>query len=113
MKPYVYVISDIHGQADLFDALLTDYDPVEHQLVLIGDLNDRGPHSKACFLKGKELVEQHDAVYLRGNHEEYFCSFFKIQRTGLQDMFAMVARKQLKVSCIQELLQNTHQQKWP
>ena len=53
MKPYVYVISDIHGQADLFDALLTDYDPVEHQLVLIGDLNDRGPHSKACFLKGK------------------------------------------------------------
>ncbi|MGC2927805.1 serine/threonine protein phosphatase, partial [Enterococcus faecalis] len=26
MKPYVYVISDIHGQADLFDALLTDYD---------------------------------------------------------------------------------------
>ncbi|BDQ50253.1 hypothetical protein EfsSVR2281_20640 [Enterococcus faecalis] len=72
MKPYVYVISDIHGQADLFDALLTDYDPVEHQLVLIGDLNDRGPHSKACFLKGKELVEQHGAVYLRGNHEEYF-----------------------------------------
>ena len=58
MKPYVYVISDIHGQADLFDALLTDYDPVEHQLVLIGDLNDRGPDSKACFLKGKELVEQ-------------------------------------------------------
>ena len=53
MKPYVYVISDIHGQADLFDALLTDYDPVEHQLVLIGDLNDRGPDSKACFLKGK------------------------------------------------------------
>ena len=50
MKPYVYVISDIHGQADLFDALLTDYDPVEHQLVLIGDLNDRGPDSKACFL---------------------------------------------------------------
>lgn len=43
MKPYVYVISDIHGQADLFDALLTDYDPVEHQLVLIGDLN--GPWS--------------------------------------------------------------------
>lgn len=109
MKPYVYVISDIHGQADLFDALLTDYDPVEHQLVLIGDLNDRGPHSKACFLKGKELVEQHGAAIMKN----IFCSFFKIQRTGLQDMFAMVARKQLKASCIQELLQNTHQQKWP
>ena len=77
MKPYVYVISDIHGQADLFDALLTDYDPVEHQLVLIGDLNDRGSDSKACFLKGKELVEQHGAVYLRGNHEEYFLQFLQ------------------------------------
>ena len=53
MKPYVYVISDIHGQADLFDALLTDYDPVEHQLVLIGDLNDRGPHSKSLFSQRK------------------------------------------------------------
>ena len=77
MKPYVYVISDIHGQADLFDALLTDYDPVEHQLVLIGDLNDRGPDYTACFLKGKELVEQHGAVYLRGNHEEYFLQFLQ------------------------------------
>lgn len=55
MKPYVYVISDIHGQADLFDALLTDYDPVEHQLVLIGDLNDRGPILKPVFSKEKNL----------------------------------------------------------
>ena len=98
MKPYVYVISDIHGQADLFDALLTDYDPVEHQLVLIGDLNVSS--NTALFI--------YEAIM-----KNIFCSFFKIQRTGLQDMFAMVARKQLKVSCIQELLQNTHQQKWP
>lgn len=113
MKPYVYVISDIHGQADLFDALLTDYDPVEHQLVLIGDLNDRGPDSKACFLKGKNLSSNTALFIYEAIMKNIFCSFFKIQRTGLQDIFAMVARKQLKASCIQELLQNTHQQKWP
>ena len=44
---------------------------------------------KPVFSKEKELVEQHDAVYLRGNHEEeYFCSFFKIQR----DWFAGYVR---------------------
>ncbi|MFC4709522.1 metallophosphoesterase family protein [Enterococcus eurekensis] len=75
MKTYVYVLSDIHGQLDLFEKLLEDFDPVNHQLVLIGDLNDRGPKSKACFLKGKELVEKYQAIYLRGNHEDYFLKF--------------------------------------
>jgi serine/threonine protein phosphatase 1 len=75
MKPYVYVISDIHGQLDLFKKLLESFDPVHHQLVLIGDLNDRGKKSKECFLLGKELVEKYGAIYLRGNHEEYFLQF--------------------------------------
>lgn len=59
----------------MFEKLLKDFNPVMHQLVLIGDLNDRGPQAKACFLLGKKLVEEHDAVYLRGNHEEYFLQF--------------------------------------
>ena len=75
MKPYVYVISDIHGKYDLFKKLLEHFDPSIHQLVLIGDLNDRGPNSKECFLLGKELVEKQGAIYLRGNHEEYFLQF--------------------------------------
>lgn len=75
MKPYVYVISDIHGQLDLFQKLLEDFDPINHQLVLIGDLNDRGKKSKECFLLGQSLVEKYDAIYLRGNHEEYFLQF--------------------------------------
>ncbi|MHC5267661.1 metallophosphoesterase [Enterococcus sp. LJL98] len=77
MKPYVYVISDIHGQIDLFEQLLLDFDPNQHQLVLIGDLNDRGPKSKDCFLRGKALVEKYGCIYLRGNHEEYFLRFLE------------------------------------
>ena len=75
MKPYFYVISDIHGQINLFKRLLEHYDPAIHQLILIGDLNDRGPASKQCLLLGKELVETQGAIYLRGNHEEYFLQF--------------------------------------
>ena len=70
----IYVISDIHGMYDLLKTLL-DYDPSLHQLVLIGDLNDRGPRSKECLLLGKQLVEETGAIYLRGNHEEYFLQF--------------------------------------
>ena len=58
MKSLVYVISDIHGQLDLFQQLLRDFDPMLHQLVLIGDLNDRGPRSKECLLLGMELVQK-------------------------------------------------------
>jgi serine/threonine protein phosphatase 1 len=75
MKPFVYVISDIHGRFDLLQSLLHYFDPKIHQLVLIGDLLDRGPQSKSALLMGKKLVEEHQAIYLRGNHEEYFLQF--------------------------------------
>ncbi|MGG5343818.1 metallophosphoesterase family protein [Enterococcus sp. AZ192] len=75
MKDYLYVISDIHGEYELFKGLIDYFDPKVHQLVLIGDLNDRGPKTKESFLLGKELVEKYQAIYLRGNHEEYFLQF--------------------------------------
>lgn len=76
-KPFVYAIGDVHGSYDLFQQLLTHYDPHIHQLVLIGDLNDRGPKTKDCFLLGMKLVKETGAVYLRGNHEEYFLQFLQ------------------------------------
>lgn len=77
MKPYVFAISDIHGMYDLFEKEVANYDPEHHQLVLIGDLNDRGPRSKESLLLGKKLVEESGAVYLMGNHEEYLLDFLQ------------------------------------
>ncbi|MBP1044777.1 serine/threonine protein phosphatase [Enterococcus sp. BWM-S5] len=77
MKEYVYAISDIHGEYELFQQLVDYYDEENHQLVLIGDLNDRGKRTKECFLLGKKLVEERGAIYLRGNHEEYFLQFLQ------------------------------------
>ncbi len=77
MKPYIYAIGDVHGKYDLFQKLVAHYDPSIHQLVLLGDLNDRGPRTKECFLLGMKLVKETNAVYLRGNHEEYFLQFLQ------------------------------------
>ncbi|MFC6348450.1 metallophosphoesterase family protein [Vagococcus carniphilus] len=76
MEKYLFVISDIHGDLSLFKSLLNDYDKQSHQLVLIGDLLDRGLNSKECLLLGMELIEE-GAVYLRGNHEQLFLDFLK------------------------------------
>ncbi|MBO0449568.1 serine/threonine protein phosphatase [Enterococcus sp. MJM12] len=84
MKKYVYAIGDIHGEYELFKKLLAYFDSKQHQLVLMGDLNDRGKRSKECLLLGKNLVEKFGAIYLRGNHEEYFLQFL----TKPEDWFA-------------------------
>lgn len=73
----VFVVGDVHGEYDLFQEILKNFKPDQQQLILIGDLNDRGPKSKDCWLLGMELVEKYQAVYLRGNHEQYFLEFME------------------------------------
>lgn len=62
-----YVISDIHGQYDMFSDLLeriglTD----EDVLYILGDVIDRGPDPIRTLLR---LMEMPNAVCLKGNHE--------------------------------------------
>ncbi len=107
MKSLIYAIGDVHGKYDLFEKLIHYYDPTIHQLVLLGDLNDRGPRTKECFLLGKQLVEETGAIYLRGNHEEYFCNFCKRRRTGMRLISEMVEKKHLKAYFTQVRRRNT------
>lgn len=113
MKPYIYAIGDVHGEYDLFQKLVAHYDPSIHQLVLLGDLNDRGPRTKECFLLGMKLVKETNAVYLRGNHEEYFYNFSKHRKIGTLPTYVMGAKKRLKVCCTQELQKNIPQPRLP
>lgn len=73
----LFAVGDVHGEYGLFQQVLEQFEPTTQQLLLIGDLNDRGKQSKQCFLKALELVEKYDAIYLRGNHEEYFLQFLR------------------------------------
>lgn len=65
------VISDIHGELDMFLRLLTDvnYNPKQDQLILLGDYVDRGPRSMELLNKVIELQSQ-GAIVLKGNHED-------------------------------------------
>lgn len=81
MKAYLYAIGDIHGNYGGLLELLKDFDFNSQQLVLIGDLNDRGPFSKKCLYLGKKLVETYQAVYLKGNHEDMLLQFLNDPET--------------------------------
>lgn len=73
-----YVIGDIHGRLDLLDRLLEKINDDLHrrpsrktQLVLIGDLIDRGPQS-AQVIERLRTYRRHGVrpIFLLGNHEE-------------------------------------------
>ena len=62
-----YVISDIHGEYDLFLELLDIIKLKETDtLYILGDVLDRGPHPIKVLLK---LMEMPNAVCIVGNHE--------------------------------------------
>lgn len=76
----IYAIGDIHGRLDLFEQLLALIEeddagrpPRAIQLVLLGDLIDRGPASAGVIEKAMALKRASPSVrILTGNHEEVF-----------------------------------------
>ena len=69
MKGYD-VIGDVHGCYDELCELLDKIgESSERKLIFVGDLIDRGPKQKECVALVRELVEQHRALCIMGNHE--------------------------------------------
>jgi serine/threonine protein phosphatase 1 len=64
----VWVIGDIHGYNETFDALIKKLSITDQDIILcLGDLIDKGPDS----LKVLERVKQSSQIFsIRGNHEE-------------------------------------------
>ena len=64
----IWVIGDIHGYNETFDALIKKLNIKEKDIILcLGDLIDKGPDS----LKVLERVKQSSQIFsIRGNHEE-------------------------------------------
>lgn len=70
-----YAIGDVHGRLDLLDELLAriaaDAGDTPYQLILLGDLVDRGPDSAGVVDRVRELVDGPIPTrVLIGNHEE-------------------------------------------
>lgn len=76
----IYAIGDVHGRLDCLDDLLFRIDADERargaarsELVFLGDLIDRGPHSAEVVQRALELQRSgRGARFLMGNHEEVF-----------------------------------------
>ncbi|WEK53466.1 MAG: metallophosphoesterase family protein [Candidatus Cohnella colombiensis] len=68
----IIMISDIHGCIDQLNQMLhlIDYNSIHDQLILLGDFVDRGPNSKEVVDRVIELVRKHNAIALRGNHDQ-------------------------------------------
>src|SRR5690606_21099264 len=66
------MISDIHGCLDELIGLLhaVEYSPVRDKLVLLGDYVDRGPKSKEVVEQIMQLVNEHGAIAIKGNHDQ-------------------------------------------
>ncbi len=76
-KTRIYAIGDIHGRLDLLDELLaqikahiaahTDSRPL---FVFVGDYIDRGPSSRETIDRLISHQQEHDCIFLKGNHEQ-------------------------------------------
>ena len=78
-----YVIGDIHGRLDLFEALKKAVEeddaqraPARTTAVLLGDLMDRGPDSAGVIALARQWGEERNVRYVSGNHEEMFLESF-------------------------------------
>jgi len=67
----IFAIGDIHGCSTALQALLRAIDPKpDDTIVVLGDVIDWGPDSKACIQQLIDLSSRCRLILVRGNHEE-------------------------------------------
>jgi serine/threonine protein phosphatase 1 len=89
----LYAIGDIHGRADLLEALLEKIEedratlPADTRvkLIFLGDYIDRGLKSKTVIeTLSSERFDSESAVFLLGNHEQTLLNFLQDPNVGTQ-----------------------------
>jgi serine/threonine protein phosphatase 1 len=80
----IYAVGDVHGRADLLQALFTRIDadlhayPIAQSVqVFLGDYIDRGPQSRQVLDLLIARRRRHTIVCLKGNHEKFATQFLK------------------------------------
>ena len=69
-----YVMSDIHGEADRFSAMLKSiHFSSQDTLYILGDVIDRGPEGIALL---RQIMQMPNAVMLLGNHEHMMLRYY-------------------------------------
>lgn len=73
-----YVISDIHGNAYPFLKLLDHVDPDPEEMVILGDLSNRGLDTWGVYEECVQLLEEGCDI-VQGNHDDYTLRFLNGQ----------------------------------
>ncbi|AQY50326.1 serine/threonine protein phosphatase [Listeria weihenstephanensis] len=98
----IFAIGDVHGEMDLMEELLKKWDPEKQQLLVIGDLIDRGPDPRAVIRKAMALEKQYQAIFLRGNHENMLLDWLRdpcekmmyyISQGGMETIESLITNK--------------------
>ncbi|MBP3193736.1 metallophosphoesterase family protein [Natronogracilivirga saccharolytica] len=72
-KNHYIAIGDIHGCVNSLEALLEKVSGYnDRTFIFIGDYIDRGPDSRSVIDLVIGFSEDHDCIFLRGNHEQMF-----------------------------------------
>lgn len=78
----IYVMSDLHGEADLFHAMLRKISFSEQdKLIILGDVIDRGPLGISLLT---EIMDTPNMEMLLGNHEYMMLQYFDPQATPVE-----------------------------
>jgi hypothetical protein len=82
------VIGDVHGCFDELERLLkkVNFDSTQDQLVFVGDLIGKGPHS----LRVIQLVRKFGSICVKGNHENYLLQHWISKSLGENPVFELI-----------------------
>lgn len=116
-----YVIGDIHGRRDLFEAMIEEIETDDalrsgatSHVVLLGDLVDRGPDSAGVVKKARKWQEKRSVRILAGNHEEMMLGSFEkpevlrhfLKHGGRETVLSYgLSRKQFNAMTLDELFE--------
>lgn len=77
-----YIMSDIHGEADMFHALLQKMNFSQSDtLYILGDVIDRGPDGIHLL---KEIKKTPNMIMLLGNHEYMMLQYYSPEATDVE-----------------------------
>ncbi len=120
-----YAVGDIHGRLDLFEGMIAAIEgeiaaapELDHRIVLLGDLVDRGPDSAGVVVRTRNWQETRNVRVLAGNHEEMFLAAFEkpealrhfLKHGGRETMLSYgLSSKQLATLPLEELFERMPQ----
>lgn len=80
MTQQSFVIGDVHGCYTKLEKLLTYWNPDSQQLIFVGDLIDRGEHSRDVVQLAMKLQQEYGAAVIGGNHEDMLLEWLNAPR---------------------------------